>query len=127
LEFNVPKRSSQPSNQSYREGIDIVSQATSPSICGGSAFAVPGRTRSGADFRKSGADDKSQKRNPEDKKPIKGVFALDKKRAVFTQVEIVTIGEDGIEIKSGLKEGQEIVSGPYRRLRTLRNYQQVGR
>ena len=76
---------------------------------------------------KSGAGDQSQRQNPEDMKQLKGVFVLDNRRAVFTQVEIGIIGEDGIEIKSGLKEGQEIVSGPYRRLRTLRNYQQVRR
>lgn len=76
---------------------------------------------------KGGAGDQSQKQNPEDKKPVKGVFVLDNRRAVFTQVEIGIIGEDGIEIKSGLKEDQVIVSGPHRRLRVLRNYQQVGR
>jgi ATP-binding cassette, subfamily B, putative efflux pump len=71
--------------------------------------------------------DQSRKQNPEDKKSVKGVFVIDNKKAVFTEVEIGIIGEDGIEIKSGLKEGQQIVSGPPRRLRTLRNYQQVRR
>src|SRR5262249_33157899 len=76
---------------------------------------------------RSDVGDQSREQNPEDKKMIKGVFAIDNGRAVFTQVEIGIIGEGGIEIKSGLKEGQEIIPGPYRQLRTLRNYQQVGR
>ena len=32
-----------------------------------------------------------------------------------------------IEIKSGLNEGQEIVTGPYRQLRTLKNDQAIKR
>jgi HlyD family secretion protein len=76
---------------------------------------------------KTDAGDQSQKRNPEDKKLVKGVFVIDNKKAVFTEVEIGIIGEDGIEIKKGLNEGQQIVSGPRRRLRTLRNHQYVRR
>ncbi len=62
-----------------------------------------------------------------DKKPIKGVFALTNNKTIFVPVETGITGENDIEIKSGLNEGQEIVIGPYRQLRTLKADQQVKR
>ncbi len=62
-----------------------------------------------------------------DKKPVKGVFTVQNNKTVFTQVETGITGENDIEIKSGLKEGQEIVIGPYRQLRTLKNDQAIKR
>jgi HlyD family secretion protein len=69
----------------------------------------------------------NQARNPKDKKPIKGVFTIQNEKAVFVPVETGITGENDIEIKSGLKEGQEIITGPYRELRTLKNDQQIKR
>ncbi|MGH9936442.1 MAG: efflux RND transporter periplasmic adaptor subunit [Blastocatellia bacterium] len=68
-----------------------------------------------------------QNQNPKDKKPVKGVFAVQNNKAVFTPVETGITGENDIEIKSGLNEGQEIVTGPYRQLRTLKNDQAIKR
>jgi HlyD family secretion protein len=65
--------------------------------------------------------------NPKDKKPIKGVFVVDNNKTVFAPVETGITGENDIEIKSGLKEGQELVTGPYRQLRTLKNDQKIKR
>jgi HlyD family secretion protein len=62
-----------------------------------------------------------------DKKPVKGVFVLKDNKTVFAPVETGITGDNDIEIKSGLNEGQEIVTGPYRQLRTLKNDQAIKR
>lgn len=69
----------------------------------------------------------SQGQNPKDKKTVKGIFLVENNKAVFAAVETGITGENDIEIKSGLKEGQEIVTGPYRQLRTLKNDQKIKR
>lgn len=51
-----------------------------------------------------------------------GVFVAQDGHAVFTRVKTGTMGEADIEILEGLDEGQEIVSGSYRTLRTLKNH-----
>ena len=71
--------------------------------------------------------EQNQAQNPKDKKPIKGVFIIQNDKAVFVPVETGITGENDIEIKSGLNEGQEIITGPYRELRTLKNDQQIKR
>ena len=69
----------------------------------------------------------AQPSNAKDKKPVKGVFAVENNKTVFAAVETGITGENDIEIKSGLKEGQEIVTGPYRQLRTLKPDQTIKR
>jgi HlyD family secretion protein len=56
-----------------------------------------------------------------ERKAQKGVFALENNKAKFYPVETGITGENDIEIKTGLKEGQEIITGPYRQLRTLKD------
>lgn len=68
-----------------------------------------------------------QAQSPKDKKPIKGLFAVENNKTVFVPVETGITGENDIEIKSGLNEGQEIVIGPYRQLRTLKPDQAIKR
>lgn len=59
------------------------------------------------------------------KVPVQGVFVLrkvDRKlRAVFVPVQTGITGASDIEVTSGLKPGDEIVVGPYRVLRTLKD------
>jgi HlyD family secretion protein len=50
-----------------------------------------------------------------------GVFVVDKDQAVFRKVKTGIMGETEIEVLEGLKEGEAIVSGSYKTLRTLRN------
>jgi HlyD family secretion protein len=57
----------------------------------------------------------------EKKKTIKGVFLFKDKKAVFTAVETGITGDNDIEITKGLSGGEEIIIGPYRQLRTLKN------
>ncbi len=68
-----------------------------------------------------------QNQNAKDKKPIKGVFVVQNNKTAFAPVETGITGENDIEIKSGLNPGQEIVTGPYRQLRTLKNDQAIKR
>ncbi len=56
------------------------------------------------------------------KEELQGVFVLkNKKDAVFVPVATGISGTTDIEVTSGLQEGDEIVTGSYKVLRTLRN------
>ena len=58
---------------------------------------------------------------PSDKpKPIKGVYVLDGNKAKFIEVETGITGEADIQITSGIKEGDEVITGPSRVLNTLK-------
>ncbi|MEY4167255.1 MAG: hypothetical protein RIR52_1079, partial [Acidobacteriota bacterium] len=59
--------------------------------------------------------------------PQKGVFTVSNNKAVFTPVETGITGENDIEIRNGLTEGNEIIIGPYRALRTLKSDQAIKR
>src|SRR5919199_1656063 len=50
-------------------------------------------------------------------KDIKGVYVVENNKVRFVPVETGITGESDIEITSGLKEGQEIVTGPSRVMR----------
>ena len=57
-----------------------------------------------------------------DKEEIQGVFVVGKnKKAEFRKVETGVTGTTDIEVLSGLQPGDEIVTGSYKVLRTLRN------
>ena len=64
----------------------------------------------------------SSNKSAKDKKPLKGVFIVNaSNKATFVPVETGITGENDIEITKGLQEGQELIIGPYRQLRTLKN------
>ena len=52
---------------------------------------------------------------------IQGVFVINNKKAEFRKVETGITGTAEIQIKSGLKEGDEIITGSYKVLKTIRN------
>ena len=54
------------------------------------------------------------------KEEIQGVFVLREGHVQFVQVETGITGITDIEVKSGLKEGDEIVTGSYKALRSLK-------
>jgi HlyD family secretion protein len=56
-----------------------------------------------------------------DKKEFQGVFVIRSKKAVFVPVETGISGTTDIEVLKGLQNGDEIVTGSYKVLRTLRN------
>jgi HlyD family secretion protein len=58
--------------------------------------------------------------------PIQGVYAVDKDKSGKLRVKFVPVttgitGATDIEVLSGVTEGQEIVTGPFKTLRTLKN------
>ncbi|HZR30565.1 MAG TPA: efflux RND transporter periplasmic adaptor subunit [Terriglobales bacterium] len=59
--------------------------------------------------------------NPDEKKEIQGVFVIRNRKAVFVPVETGISGTTDIEVIKGLQKGDEIVTGSYKILRTLRN------
>jgi HlyD family secretion protein len=59
---------------------------------------------------------------PADKpKPIKGVYVLDGNKVKFVEVTTGITGESDIQITAGLSEGQEVITGPSRILKTLKD------
>jgi HlyD family secretion protein len=64
--------------------------------------------------------------------PVQGVYVLDKDKAGKLRVKFVPVttgitGATDIEVTSGLSEGQEIVTGPFKTLRSLKNNSLVKR
>lgn len=55
------------------------------------------------------------------KEEIQGVFVISGEKAEFRKVETGITGATDIEVLSGLKEGEEIITGSYKVIRTLRN------
>lgn len=82
--------------------------------------------------KKSELEDKKRKRSlattaaaappkPSDDPELTGVFVVRNHKAEFVPVETGITGSTNIEITKGLKEGDEVITGSYRVLRTLRN------
>ena len=63
-----------------------------------------------------------QKDAPKDKKndEIQGVFVIRNKKAEFIPVQTGINGTTDTEVLNGLKEGDEIVTGSYKVLRTMK-------
>jgi HlyD family secretion protein len=59
------------------------------------------------------------------KEEVQGVFVIAGGKAEFRKVETGITGATDIEVLSGLKDGDEIVTGSYQVIRTLRNEAQV--
>jgi HlyD family secretion protein len=55
------------------------------------------------------------------KEEVQGVFLVTNGKAVFQKVETGITGATDIEVTGGLKEGDEIVTGTYQVIRTLKN------
>ncbi len=72
--------------------------------------------------------DDNQDDTPEnriERKDTEGVFLINDRFVKFMPVEIGIAGEDDFEIISGLEEGQELVTGPFRVLRELKDGAQI--
>jgi HlyD family secretion protein len=59
------------------------------------------------------------------KEEVQGVFLLKEARAVFTPVESGIMGQSDVEVVKGVQANDEIVSGPFSVLRTLKNHTKV--
>jgi HlyD family secretion protein len=58
---------------------------------------------------------------PSDDPEITGVFVVRNRKAEFVPVETGITGSTNIEVTKGLKDGDEVITGSYRVLRSLRN------
>ncbi len=59
------------------------------------------------------------------KEEIQGVFVITAEKAEFRKVETGITGATDIEVLSGLKDGDELITGSYKVIRTLRNETKV--
>jgi HlyD family secretion protein len=59
------------------------------------------------------------------KEEVQGVFVINGEKAVFRQVETGIAGATDIEILNGLNEGDQIVTGSFKVIRTLRNQARI--
>jgi HlyD family secretion protein len=78
------------------------------------------------DKPKSSGDVQAASSAPVKSKPVQGVYVLEKDkngklRAKFVPVTTGITGATDIEVLSGLTEGQEIVTGPFKTLRALKD------
>ena len=76
---------------------------------------------SGKSAKKPAANDPMNSTTKKPKEEVQGVFVIHNKKAEFKQVETGITGATDIEVKTGLNQGDEIVTGSYKVLRTLRN------
>lgn len=63
----------------------------------------------------------------EEAEPVEGVFVVRDGVVAFTQIEVGITGDEYFEVLSGLAEGDTVVSGPYRIVRTLSDGDRVRR
>jgi HlyD family secretion protein len=59
------------------------------------------------------------------KEELQGVFTIRNGKAEFIQVKTGITGTTDIEVLSGLKDGDQIITGTYKIIRTLRNFAKV--
>ncbi|MGA2773730.1 MAG: hypothetical protein ABSG26_23265 [Bryobacteraceae bacterium] len=59
------------------------------------------------------------------KEELQGVFVVSGGKAVFRKVTTGITGATDIEVLDGLKDGDEIITGTYQVIRTIRNEAQV--
>ncbi len=59
------------------------------------------------------------------KEEVQGVFIIEGEKAVFRKVETGITGATDIEVLSGLQEGDQLVTGSYKAIRTMRNESRV--
>jgi HlyD family secretion protein len=52
---------------------------------------------------------------------VEGVFVIEEGRAVWTPVELGITGAEHFEVRSGLREGMQVVSGPYQQIQLLQD------
>jgi HlyD family secretion protein len=81
--------------------------------------AAPGSVHAAAPVAKEvGSKDKN---NKDQKQDVPGVFVIRNKKAEFVPVTTGIAGTSDIEVLNGLNEGDEVITGSYKVLRTLRS------
>lgn len=112
-----------PSN--LRPGLSTTAKITTATKSNVVAIPIQALTiRQKADLEAKDKKDSVQAASPvpkKDKEEIQGVFVVRNKKAEFVKVDTGITGVTEIEVLTGLKDGDEIVTGSYKVLRTLRN------
>jgi HlyD family secretion protein len=127
-DFKVVVTLDQPS-QELRPGLSTTAKITTAQkasvlalpIQALTTYTPPPPTTSNGNVEAASASSSSSKTPP-----VQGVYVVDKdahgkQRAKFVPVTTGITGATDIEVLSGLQDGQEIVTGPYKTLRTLKN------
>lgn len=115
--------------QNLRPGLSTTAKITTASKSSTLAIPIQALTiRTPADLvdpkdKKSASSNNSQATKSKEKEEITGVFVLDKttRKAQFKPVQTGITGNTDIEVTTGLNEGDEIVTGSYKVLRSLKN------
>jgi HlyD family secretion protein len=76
--------------------------------------ATPGAVHAASPVKETASHDDKEKAD------VQGVFVIRNKKAEFVPVITGITGTTDIEVLSGLKEGDEVITGSYKVLRTLR-------
>ena len=104
-----------------------ITTATKPQVLTIPIQSLTVRTRGDLEPKKSGgveaaSDPVSEKAKKEE---LQGVFVVRNGKAQFVQVKTGITGETDIEVLDGLKQGDQIITGSYKVIRTLRNLAKV--
>src|SRR5208283_1341777 len=85
--------------------------------------AAPGSVHAAGPAPKETAskDKNNNNKDQKDKEDVQGVFVIRNKKAEFVPVDTGIAGTSDIEVVKGLKEGDEVITGSYKILRTLRS------
>ena len=127
-DFKVKVRLDDPP-QNLRPGLSTtakITTATRSSVLAIPIQALTIRQKADLDPKSKGkgsvqAAAPSPAQTKKDKEEIQGVFVIRGGKAVFVPVETGVTGTTDIEVTSGLQQGDEIVTGSYKVLRTLKN------
>jgi HlyD family secretion protein len=82
--------------------------------------SAPGSVHAAAPALKETAS-KDKDAGKDQKEEVQGVFVIRNKKAEFVPVATGIAGNTDIEVVNGLKEGDEVITGSYKVLRTLRS------
>jgi HlyD family secretion protein len=83
------------------------------------------KSSQGAKGKVQAAAAPSAKEKEKEKEEVQGVFLLKDGRAVFTPADTGIMGQSDVEIVKGVQANDQIVSGPFSVLRTLKNHTKV--
>jgi HlyD family secretion protein len=121
----------QDAPENLRPGLSATAKITTATRSGILTIPIQALTvRSHAELKASNTDkdavqaaapaNEASNRPAEDKEEVQGVFVIRDRKATFLPVQTGITGTTDIEVLSGLKPGDEIVTGSYKVLRTLR-------
>ena len=79
----------------------------------------------GSEAKASESDEEKEEKEEGKKEEVEGVFVVEDGRAAFVQVETGISDEQNIEVVSGIEEKDQIITGPYKTLRILKDGNKV--